>query len=61
MTAPVVPTNDIQIPSTGGSTSGCEPEDYPTAVDGAIALIQRGTCAFVQKLQLADAAGAAGV
>ncbi len=27
-------------------------EDYPDAVDGAIALIQRGTCGFTTKLQL---------
>ena len=59
--APVVPTNDVQIPSTGGSTSGCEAEDYPAATDGAIALIQRGTCPFVQKLAIAEAQGAIGV
>jgi Zn-dependent M28 family amino/carboxypeptidase len=58
---PVVPTNDVQIPSTGGSTSGCEAEDYPAAVSGAIALIQRGTCPFVQKLSMAQGAGAVGV
>ncbi len=57
----VVPTNDIQIPSTGGSTSGCEPEDFPAAVVDAVALIQRGTCAFVDKLANAQDAGAAGV
>jgi Zn-dependent M28 family amino/carboxypeptidase len=61
VTAPVVPTNDIQIPSTGGSTSGCEDADYPAAVSGAIALIQRGTCPFVQKLSLAQQHGAVGV
>ena len=58
---PVVPTNDIQIPSPGGSTSGCEAEDYPAAISGAVALIQRGTCPFVQKLQLAQDADAVGV
>jgi Zn-dependent M28 family amino/carboxypeptidase len=58
---PVVPTNDVQIPSTGGSTSGCEPEDYPAAVNGAVALIQRGTCPFVQKLSVAEDQGAVGV
>jgi Zn-dependent M28 family amino/carboxypeptidase len=57
----VVPTNDVQIPSTGGSTSGCEPGDYPAAVSGAVALIQRGTCPFVQKLSAAEDAGAVGV
>jgi Zn-dependent M28 family amino/carboxypeptidase len=59
--APVVPTNDIVIPSPGGSTSGCESSDYPAATKGAISLIQRGTCAFVLKLALAQAAGAVGV
>jgi Zn-dependent M28 family amino/carboxypeptidase len=58
---PVVPTNDILIPSPGGSTSGCEAEDYPAAVSGAVALIQRGTCPFVQKLSVAQDAGAFGV
>jgi len=58
---PVVPTNDVVIPSPGGTTSGCEPEDFPAAVNGAIALIQRGTCPFVQKLANAQDAGAAGV
>jgi Zn-dependent M28 family amino/carboxypeptidase len=58
---PVVPTNDILIPSPGGSTSGCEAGDYPAAVSGAVALIQRGTCPFVQKLSAAEDANAAGV
>ena len=35
--------------------------DYPAATAGAIALIQRGTCSFVQKLALAEAKGAVGV
>jgi len=61
--APVVPTSDILIPSpaTDASTSGCEPEDYPAETEGAISLIQRGTCPFVQKLEQALAAGAVGV
>jgi Zn-dependent M28 family amino/carboxypeptidase len=60
--AKVVPTNDITIPPAGPgtSTSGCEPEDYPEAVRGSVALIQRGTCAFVDKATAAQAAGAAG-
>jgi Zn-dependent M28 family amino/carboxypeptidase len=36
-------------------------EDFPAATTGAISLIQRGTCPFVQKLANAEAAGAAGV
>jgi Zn-dependent M28 family amino/carboxypeptidase len=57
----VVPTNDIVIPSPGGTTSGCEMSDFPATTSGAVALIQRGTCAFTQKLQNAVTAGAVGV
>ena len=59
--APIVPTNDIQTPPPGGAgtgTSGCEPEDFPPATAGGIALMQRGTCPFVQKYANAKAAGA---
>jgi Zn-dependent M28 family amino/carboxypeptidase len=59
--ARVVPTTDIVDPPTGGSTSGCQPEDYPAEVAGAVALVQRGTCAFVEKWALAEEAGALGV
>jgi Zn-dependent M28 family amino/carboxypeptidase len=58
---PVVPVGPINIPSTGGSVSGCAPEDYPAAVSGAVALIQRGTCPFITKWQNAIDAGAVGV
>jgi Zn-dependent M28 family amino/carboxypeptidase len=58
---PVVPVGGIVIPSPGGTESGCVAADYPAAVAGAVALIQRGTCAFVQKIELAVAAGAVGV
>jgi Zn-dependent M28 family amino/carboxypeptidase len=58
---PVVPVGGIQIPSPGGSESGCDAADYPAEVDGAVALIQRGTCPFVQKWELAEEAGAVGV
>ncbi len=61
--APVVPVNDIVIPSPAADTSnaGCEPEDFPAATAGAISLVQRGTCPFVQKLANAQAANAVGV
>ena len=50
-TAPVVPTNDIVIPSPAAARhSGCEASDFPAATRGAMSLIQRGTCAFMQKL-----------
>ena len=61
VTANVVPTNDIQIPPPGGAgtgTSGCEPSDFPANTAGNIALMQRGTCPFVQKYQNAKDAGA---
>jgi Zn-dependent M28 family amino/carboxypeptidase len=61
VTGQVVPTNDIVLPSPGGSTSGCEASDFPAAVAGKIALIQRGTCTFRQKAENAQAAGAIGV
>jgi aminopeptidase Y len=60
---PVVPvTNNIDPPTpTPTSSAGCAAEDYPAETEGAISLIQRGTCPFVQKLALAAEAGAAGV
>ena len=64
VTRPVIPTNDILIPpgaEPNSSTSGCEPEDFPAAVDGNIALIQRGFCTFEVKAANAQAAGAVGV
>jgi Zn-dependent M28 family amino/carboxypeptidase len=57
----VVPVNDVIDPPTGGSNAGCEAEDYPAAVAGKVALVQRGTCAFVQKWAVAQEAGAVGV
>jgi len=54
----VVPIGD-NPPNT--STSGCEAEDFPAEVEGNIALIQRGTCTFVEKFENAIDAGAAGV
>jgi Zn-dependent M28 family amino/carboxypeptidase len=53
---------DLRIPSTGGSTSGCEAADFPASVPAnSIALIQRGTCDFVVKIQNAINAGFAAV
>jgi Zn-dependent M28 family amino/carboxypeptidase len=59
VTAPVVPV-DLLLPSTGGSTSGCEAEDFAGFPAGSIALLQRGTCDFGVKTSNAAAAGAAG-
>jgi Zn-dependent M28 family amino/carboxypeptidase len=58
----VVPTNDIvENPEPGASTSGCEASDYPPETAGNVALVQRGTCAFVDKAAVAQSVGAAGV
>ena len=60
MTGPLVPTNDIVIPPTPepSSTSGCEPGDFPAApAEPAVALVQRGTCFFEDKVANAVAAG----
>jgi Zn-dependent M28 family amino/carboxypeptidase len=61
--APVVPVSDIVIPSpaANSNTAGCEATDFPATTTGAISLIQRGTCPFVQKIANAQAAGAVGV
>ncbi|KAF9156129.1 hypothetical protein BG015_007171 [Linnemannia schmuckeri] len=45
----VLPAEDIE---------GCQP--YKTSLDGAVAFIKRGTCSFVQKIKLAQDAGAIG-
>ena len=60
---PVVPvTNNVEPPTPEPSSeAGCALEDYPDAVEGAIVLVQRGFCPFVQKLEFAAEAGAVGV
>src|SRR5436190_3873886 len=60
--AQVKPAGGIVIPPTPtpSSASGCSPSDF-SGMAGKIALIQRGTCTFAQKVQLAQAAGAVGV
>jgi PA domain/Peptidase family M28 len=60
-TADLQPAGGILIPSTGGSTSGCDPSDFTGFIAGRVALIQRGTCTFSQKIQNAQDAGASGV
>ncbi|HZH24267.1 MAG TPA: PA domain-containing protein, partial [Solirubrobacteraceae bacterium] len=61
VTGTLVATNDIVIPpgaEASTSSSGCELADYPTApTEPAIALVQRGTCDFVVKAELAQQAG----
>ncbi|GAA3245452.1 M20/M25/M40 family metallo-hydrolase [Nonomuraea helvata] len=54
---------DLTLPPTPApsSNSGCEESDFAGFVPGRIALIQRGTCAFAQKIRNAGRAGAAGI
>ncbi|TMR09106.1 M20/M25/M40 family metallo-hydrolase [Nonomuraea turkmeniaca] len=54
---------DLTLPPAPApsSTSGCEAADFAGFVAGRIALIQRGTCPFVTKVQNAAAAGATGI
>ena len=54
------PAGGIVVPATPepSSASGCSPSDFAGFVTGNIALIQRGTCTFAEKVANADAAGA---
>ena len=49
------------LPPVGGSTSGCEAADFAGFPAGNVALIQRGTCTFIDKAVNAEAAGASAV
>jgi Zn-dependent M28 family amino/carboxypeptidase len=54
---------DLTLPPTPepSSTSGCEAADFAGFTAGNIALVQRGTCTFGEKVANAEAAGASGV
>ena len=62
-TADLQPAGGIVIPPTPtpSSSSGCTAADFAGFVPGRIALIQRGTCFFGEKVLNAQAAGASGV
>jgi Zn-dependent M28 family amino/carboxypeptidase len=60
VTAPVQGVDLVLPPGApNSSTSACEEEDFAGFVPGNIALVQRGTCPYVQKAALAQEAGAA--
>ena len=59
VTAAVTPV-DIQLGIGNANTSGCEAADFAGFPAGNIALLQRGTCTFEQKIENAAAAGAVG-
>ncbi|KAK1750357.1 hypothetical protein QBC47DRAFT_331889 [Echria macrotheca] len=52
------PSVAADAPLVAVSNLGCEAEDFPADVSGAIALISRGECPFSQKSTNAKAAGA---
>jgi Zn-dependent M28 family amino/carboxypeptidase len=54
---------DLLVPSPGqnASTSGCEAADFAGFPRGAVALVQRGSCFFREKVENAVAAGASAV
>jgi hypothetical protein len=60
ITAPVYAIDLVLPPGAepNTSTSGCQASDYRGVPDGAIIIVQRGTCTFAQKFRLADASGA---
>jgi Zn-dependent M28 family amino/carboxypeptidase len=61
VTAAVQEVNDNQFPpgpTPSSSNAGCEPEDFTGFTPGNVALIQRGTCGFIDKAVNAEAAGA---
>jgi Zn-dependent M28 family amino/carboxypeptidase len=63
VSAPITPV-DLQMPPNpvpNSSTSACETEDFAGFPAGNIALVQRGTCPYVQKAANAQAAGAGGL
>lgn len=59
VTAPVQAV-DINLTPPRASTSGCEDADFAGFTAGNIALLQRGTCNFLVKVQKAEEAGAVG-
>jgi Zn-dependent M28 family amino/carboxypeptidase len=60
VTAPVQVV-DINLAGDRASTSGCEAADFAGFTPGNIALVQRGTCFFRDKVDNAAAAGASAV
>jgi Zn-dependent M28 family amino/carboxypeptidase len=56
---------DVVVPIAGNppntSTSGCEASDFAGFTAGTVALVQRGTCPFRQKVDNAAGAGASAV
>ena len=61
VSAPITAVDVVLGPPRDPVTSGCEAADFAGFPTGNIALVQRGTCTFAQKVQNAQTAGARGV
>ncbi|MDP3237855.1 MAG: M36 family metallopeptidase [Myxococcales bacterium] len=61
VTADIVAVNDGDPSGMGGTvTDGCQP-NFTVSVMGKIALVDRGLCTFVEKVQIAQTNGAVGI
>lgn len=58
LTPPTPKKSWVTAPFVLISNQGCSLSDYPSIVNGSIALIERGVCAFGDKSELAGLAGA---
>ncbi|RDV13260.1 T9SS C-terminal target domain-containing protein [Pontibacter diazotrophicus] len=54
-------TGKLVLAIDGANSEGCDPFLNPEAINGNIAVVYRGVCAFVQKVENAQAAGAIAV
>lgn len=61
MSGRVVPARDASNEEGPSATDGCTPYDNAADVAGKISLVDRGSCTFVQKALMAQAAGATGL
>ncbi len=59
--SPDMISGDLVLFQNGASTDACEPATNVAALLGKIAVIRRGTCTFVSKVLVAQAAGAIAV
>lgn len=58
---PVTAPLHVVPDGSGGISQGCGPDEFDAATVGTIAVVERGTCARVDKPANAEAAGAVGV
>ncbi|HYC87606.1 MAG TPA: PA domain-containing protein [Thermoanaerobaculia bacterium] len=61
MSGQVVPARDANNEEGPSTLDGCTPYENAADMAGKVALVDRGTCTFVQKALMAQAAGATGL